>query len=179
MSTARRPTRGADPAADSLSRWSTDLHAELVAVGVCHHDPADLALADVESGRPERDQAVDLRSLVTVARGSEVEVQPVLPGVLAGSDRRVERVGAAMQDVCCVMANVLAVGVSGWCRARPSGECVDVGGEPVEAGGPALAGLGSHVGIGYALLVGDDLGKSPATVDEGHGGEHPGVDLTP
>jgi hypothetical protein len=56
-------------------------HTELIAIGIGHHHPADLALADVDSSRPERDETVDLRLLITVSRWSEVEMQPVLPGL--------------------------------------------------------------------------------------------------
>src|SRR3954452_23854124 len=54
-------------------------HTELVAIGIGHHHPADLALADVDSSRPEGDETIDLRSLITVHRWCEVEMQPVLP----------------------------------------------------------------------------------------------------
>src|SRR3712207_5655074 len=63
-----------DPVA--LSRGQ---HAELVAIGIDQHHPADLALADVDPSRPEGDQTVDLRLLIPGDRWSEVEVQPVLP----------------------------------------------------------------------------------------------------
>src|SRR5687768_6377811 len=53
--------------------------AELVAIGIGHHDPADLPLADVDPSRPEGDETLDLRLLVAVRRWSEVEVEPVLP----------------------------------------------------------------------------------------------------
>ena len=43
---ATNPGRGALPAGE---------HTELIATGIGHHDPADLALADVEPGRPEGD----------------------------------------------------------------------------------------------------------------------------
>src|SRR5262245_25821600 len=53
-------------------------HAELVAVGISQRHPADLALADVDSSRPEGEQTIDLRPLITVDRWSEVEMQAVL-----------------------------------------------------------------------------------------------------
>src|SRR6266511_3016113 len=53
-------------------------HTELIAIGIGHHHPADLALADVDSSRPEGDETVDLGLLITVDRWSEVEMQPVL-----------------------------------------------------------------------------------------------------
>ena len=56
-------------------------HAELMAIGIGHHHPADVALTDVDARRAEGDQTVDLRLLVAVDRGSEVEVQAVLPGL--------------------------------------------------------------------------------------------------
>src|SRR3954454_13050019 len=68
------PGHGRDPVA--LSRGQ---HAELVAVGIGHDHPADLALADVDAGRPEGDETVDLRSLITVDGWSDVEMQAVLP----------------------------------------------------------------------------------------------------
>jgi HAMP domain-containing protein len=56
-------------------------HTELMAIGIGHHHPADLALTDVDSSRPEGDETVDLRLLITVDRWSEIEMQPVLPGL--------------------------------------------------------------------------------------------------
>src|SRR5918998_4969887 len=70
---SRRPAR---PGA--LSRGQ---HAELVAIGIGHHHPADLALADVDPSRPEGGETLDLRSLVAGSRWSEVEVQSVLSGL--------------------------------------------------------------------------------------------------
>jgi hypothetical protein len=37
-----------------------------MAVGIGHDHPVDLALADVDASRPEGDEAVDLRLLITV-----------------------------------------------------------------------------------------------------------------
>jgi hypothetical protein len=45
-----------------------------MAIGIGHHHPADLALADVDSIRPEGDETVDLRLLITVDRWGEVEM---------------------------------------------------------------------------------------------------------
>ncbi len=64
-----------------LAALSGGQHTELVAVGIGHDHPADVALADVDASRSEGDETVDLRLLVTVGRRSEVEVQPVLPGL--------------------------------------------------------------------------------------------------
>ena len=75
LTTARRPHRGGELLAMRAQ------HTELVAIRIGHHDPADLALADVDAGRPEGDEPVDLRLLVAVDGRSEVEVQPVLPGL--------------------------------------------------------------------------------------------------
>src|SRR3954447_20041285 len=61
-------------------------HTELVAVRIGHHDPADVALTDVDAPCPEGDQAVDLLLLVGVGRWGEVEVQSVLAGL--GPERR-------------------------------------------------------------------------------------------
>ena len=52
-----------------------------MAIGIGHDHPADLALADVDASRPEGDETVDLRLLITVDGWSEVEMQPVLPGL--------------------------------------------------------------------------------------------------
>ena len=52
-----------------------------MAVRVGHHHPADVALPDADASRSEADEPVDLSSLVTAGRWSEVEVQPVLPGL--------------------------------------------------------------------------------------------------
>jgi hypothetical protein len=41
-------------------------HTELVAIGIGHDHPADLALADVDARRPEGDETVGLRSLVVL-----------------------------------------------------------------------------------------------------------------
>jgi hypothetical protein len=41
-------------------------HTELIAIGICHHHPADIALADVDSSRPEGEETVDFRWLITV-----------------------------------------------------------------------------------------------------------------
>src|SRR5215204_2074306 len=65
-----------------LRRTSTGSeYAELVAVGVRHHDPADVALADVDSRRPERDEAIHLDQLIGVSWGSDFQMQPVLSGL--------------------------------------------------------------------------------------------------
>src|SRR5260370_42669923 len=50
-----------------------------MAIGIGHDPPADLALANVDASRPNRDEAVDLRLLISVDGWSEVEMQPVLP----------------------------------------------------------------------------------------------------
>src|SRR5258708_5157052 len=52
-----------------------------MAIGIGHDHPADLALADVDVSRPERDEAVDLRLLIAVDGWSEVEMQSALPGL--------------------------------------------------------------------------------------------------
>jgi len=65
----------AHPDLVGLPGWQ---HTELIAIGVGHHHPPDLALADVDASRPEGDETVDLRLLITVDGWSEVEVQPVL-----------------------------------------------------------------------------------------------------
>jgi len=41
-------------------------HTEFTAIRIGHGHPADLALADAGASRPEGDQTVDLRLLVTV-----------------------------------------------------------------------------------------------------------------
>src|SRR5205085_7478554 len=65
--------------------WTEQLarpqHTELVAIGIDHDHPIDIALSDVDSSRPERDQTVYLRSLITVAGRSDVEMKPVLRGL--------------------------------------------------------------------------------------------------
>jgi hypothetical protein len=52
-------------------------HAELVAIGIGHDHPADLALPDVHTSRPEGNETTDLGLLLTID-GSDVEMQPVL-----------------------------------------------------------------------------------------------------
>jgi DNA-binding LacI/PurR family transcriptional regulator len=49
-------------------------HAELVAVGVGHDHPIDLALADVDARRSEGDETVDLGLLITVRGRGDVEM---------------------------------------------------------------------------------------------------------
>ncbi len=46
-----------------------------MAIGIGHDHPADLALADVDASRPERDETVDLRLLITVDGRSDVEMR--------------------------------------------------------------------------------------------------------
>jgi len=75
----RRGSEGRRPG--DLVGLSGGQHTELMAIRVGHHYPADLALADVDASRSEGDETVDLSLLVTVGRWSEVEVQPVLPGL--------------------------------------------------------------------------------------------------
>src|SRR5215475_13397838 len=52
-----------------------------MAIRIGHDHPANLALTDVDARCPERDETVDLRLLITVDGWSEVEMQPVLPGL--------------------------------------------------------------------------------------------------
>src|SRR5689334_15705546 len=52
-----------------------------MAVGIGHDHPVDLALTDVDPRRPEGDETLDLRLLIAVGGWSEVEMQPVLPGL--------------------------------------------------------------------------------------------------
>ena len=54
-------------------------HPELVVIGIGHDDPIDLALADVDPGRPQSGQAIHLCSLIDVVGRSDVEMKPVLP----------------------------------------------------------------------------------------------------
>src|SRR3954468_8747624 len=66
--------------------------AELVAVRVGEHRPGNVSLADVEPSGAERDQAIDLRALVVVGVGRDVEVETVLrPLGHAGRSEREER----------------------------------------------------------------------------------------
>ena len=53
--------------------------AELVVIGIGHDHPTDIALADVDSGRAQRNESVDLRLLIRVLGWSNVEMEPVLP----------------------------------------------------------------------------------------------------
>src|SRR5439155_24908508 len=70
-------------------------YTEFVVIGIGHDHPIDLALADVDSSRPKRNEAVDFRSLINVAGRSDVEMEPVLPD-LRGKRRTPgdERTGA-------------------------------------------------------------------------------------
>ena len=58
----------------SLVGLSRGQHAILTAIGISHGHPAGLALADVDASCPERDETVDLLSLITVDGWSEVEM---------------------------------------------------------------------------------------------------------
>src|SRR5262245_16006954 len=73
-----RASGTSSPNAGPLARSQ---HAELVAVGIGQDDPADVALADVDPLRPERDETFDLGLLITVGGWGEVEVPPVLAGL--------------------------------------------------------------------------------------------------
>src|SRR5262245_33908323 len=53
-----------------------------MAIRIGHDLPADLALADVDPPRPQRDEAVDLCLLIAAGGRSEIEMQPVLPRLL-------------------------------------------------------------------------------------------------
>jgi hypothetical protein len=87
-----------------LSRRDVQLHrrqhAELVAVGVGHDDPAGVTLTDVEHGGAEAEQTIDLGLLVAVR--SEVEVQPVLAelGIDRGTAPRDLRSAGGRLDGC-------------------------------------------------------------------------------
>src|SRR5207237_2500726 len=54
-------------------------HTKLVAIGISHDHPTDIALADVDWSRPKRNEAVHLRVLITAVGRSDVEMKPVLP----------------------------------------------------------------------------------------------------
>jgi hypothetical protein len=54
-------------------------HTELMAVGIDHDHPVNVALPNVSSRRSKGDQTLDLRLLITVNRWREVEMQPILP----------------------------------------------------------------------------------------------------
>ena len=64
-----------------LGTLSGAQHAKLVAIGIGHHHPVDVALADVDSSRPKGDQTVDLGSPIDVLVRRDVEMQAVLPGL--------------------------------------------------------------------------------------------------
>jgi hypothetical protein len=51
--------------------------AELVAVGIGHQHATDVVLPDFEPSRAEREETVDLRSLISIAIGRNVEAPPV------------------------------------------------------------------------------------------------------
>ena len=78
-------TTGADARLRRIDAWRTCYrgvkHTELIAIGIGHDDPADFALASVDPVRPEGDETLDLRLLITVGGRGNVEVQPVLPGL--------------------------------------------------------------------------------------------------
>jgi len=74
-SASGRRLTGEIPGRDGLSRGQ---HTELIAIGICHHHPADSVLANVDSTRTEAHETVDLL-LISVDRWSEVEMQPILP----------------------------------------------------------------------------------------------------
>jgi S-adenosylmethionine-dependent methyltransferase len=68
------------PLLSRLLPLSGGQHTELIAIGIGHGRPADLTVADVDASRPDGDETVDLRLLITVNGWSQVEVQPVPPG---------------------------------------------------------------------------------------------------
>src|SRR5260221_124153 len=76
-----RRSVGLRPVVLRLVALSRGQHTELMAVGIGHDRPADLALADVDASCPEGDETVDLRLLITADGWSEIEMQPVLPGL--------------------------------------------------------------------------------------------------
>ena len=57
----------------------TPQDAELVAVGIGHDDPVDVALADVDPGRAERHETVDLGVLLGLVERRDIEVHRFLP----------------------------------------------------------------------------------------------------
>ena len=80
-----------NPVARGLTGWQ---HAELVAVGVDHHDPVHVTLADVDLPCAEGEQALDLRQLVAVRPGREVEVIQQAPVTVV----RVEHIDLAFES---------------------------------------------------------------------------------
>ena len=76
------PSAGSRSASDSFRITCTRRgaeHTKLVAIGIGHDHPIDIALADVDPSRPKGDQMGYLRSLITVVGRSDVEMKPVLP----------------------------------------------------------------------------------------------------
>jgi hypothetical protein len=95
---ARGGASGGNPAATRRApetfpvvrlRASRAQHAELVALGIGQHDPAHVALTDVDPGGPELEDALDLLILIPVPR-AEVQVKPVLDGLGLGDGEEVD-----------------------------------------------------------------------------------------
>ena len=76
----------------ALGPDSSAQHAELVALGISHHDPRWRALADVDPCGAERFEPADLGVLVAVSR-REVEMESITTGLrwpadIVGSDEQ-------------------------------------------------------------------------------------------
>src|SRR5262249_1876873 len=69
------------PAGRRRVALSRGQNTELMAIGIGHDYPADLALADVDASRTEADEPIDLLLLIAVNGRSDVEMQPVLAGL--------------------------------------------------------------------------------------------------
>ena len=72
--TDSRPQLCRSPAPQELVALARGPHTKLVAVGIGHDDPAHPALTDVDAGRPEADETLDLRLLIAVDGWSDVKV---------------------------------------------------------------------------------------------------------
>ena len=81
VSVGRGSSERGSPATRDLVSLSGGQDAELMTIGIGHDHPTDFALANVDASRSEGNETVDLRLLITVDGWSEVEMQPVLPGL--------------------------------------------------------------------------------------------------
>src|SRR5712692_10500397 len=79
-------TKHSNPAGTTWPVSSRRQHAELVAIGVGHDHPRDVSLTDINAFGADRDEPVDLDSLIAIGRGRDVQMQSILRrlGVAAG-----------------------------------------------------------------------------------------------
>ena len=136
-----------------LGRGEGLQHVELVAVGVGHDHPADLALADADLAGAERFEAGDFGGL---AGGAQVEVEPVLHGLVFGNSEE-QQVGsdAVLRAALGRFEADLVVVFEG---AAPAQGGFPEGGDPGRVGGVDAQALDAY---GHELIVSRSGGQRP------------------